>query len=129
MPADDLLIKQALALTSLSENDVSTEDTSNSSTDKTSGMKFTSVSSPPCSSFFYHISENLVEALISTGKRLSIALNSAASSNTDEFEDDFSSTTSIEPTPIQRVDTTQTSVTPQLRKCILKFRFCLIFDA
>ncbi len=41
LAAEDLLIKQAIALPSLSENEASNEDATNSSTDKTSGMKFT----------------------------------------------------------------------------------------
>jgi hypothetical protein len=119
LPADDLLIKQAIALSSLSENEVSIEETASSSTDKTSGMKLISISLLPLISLFYHISDDIVGALISTGKRLSIALSSAASSTTAELEEGFSSTTPVEPTPSKQVDSAQKSpAVPSIGKCI-----------
>jgi len=60
-------------------------------------------------SFFYCISENLVEGLTSTGKRLSIALNSTPIQEPPASEENFSSTTSIQQTAAQQIDNTQQS--------------------
>jgi len=60
-------------------------------------------------SFFYCISENLVEGLTSTGKRLSIALNGTPSQEPPASEENFSNTTSIQQIPAQQIDNTQQS--------------------
>ncbi len=98
MLTDDLHIAHAAALpTSPSEHDALSEeidatDNVNHSADNTA---------------------SIVGALNSTGKRLSIALNSAAASLIHESEEQHSSTTSpIEPTPVQQVDNIQSYPLP-----------------
>lgn len=85
---EDLLIKQAIALPSSPEDSVSIEDTASASTDSASGKKFIDL----LINIVLQITETLLDALTSTSKRLTIALDSATTPNNVEAAASISTT-------------------------------------
>ena len=88
LPADDLLIKEAIALLTSPEDALSTEETTTSiSTDTKSGEHLLWCHSLWFVILIREILESLLDALNSTSKRLTIAINSTTvGTNTDPPE-------------------------------------------
>ncbi|CAF2962048.1 unnamed protein product, partial [Rotaria sp. Silwood2] len=93
--AEDFLINKALALSQISELALSTEEISKPDNVDTSTV---------------NISDTLLDAIISSGKRFSIALNGVNSSNNIESEEQLINRRSIEHSFLQKVDDVQSGV-------------------